>query len=86
MTLPGKLAARTRVPVIAAAGERLPHGRGWRLHIVRLPEPLPDDADAQAALVNHVMESLIRCAPDQYLWGYNRYKRPKNAPPPPPSP
>ena len=86
MTLPGKLAAQTRVPIIAAASERLPHGRGWRLHIMRLPEPLPADPHQQAELVNQIMESLIRCAPDQYLWGYNRYKRPKGAPPPPESP
>ncbi|HEU0229276.1 MAG TPA: lysophospholipid acyltransferase family protein [Burkholderiaceae bacterium] len=85
MTLPGKLAAQTHVPVIAAAGERLPHGRGWRIHVVRLPEPLPADPDHQAALVNQTMEALIRRMPDQYLWGYNRYKQPKGAPPPPPS-
>jgi KDO2-lipid IV(A) lauroyltransferase len=86
MTLPGKLAAQARVPVIVAAGERLPHGRGWRLHVVRLPEPLPDDPHHQAALVNQTMETLIRRIPEQYLWGYNRYKRPKGAPPPPSSP
>lgn len=83
MTLPGKLAAQTHVPVIAAAGERLPHGRGWRVHVLRLPEPLPAGPDQQAELVNQTMEALIRRMPDQYLWGYNRYKRPKGAPPPP---
>lgn len=85
MTLPGKLAAQTGVPILVAAGERLPHGRGWRLHVVRLPEPLPADPIEQAALVNQTMESLIRRMPDQYLWAYNRYKRPKGAPPPPES-
>jgi KDO2-lipid IV(A) lauroyltransferase len=85
MTLPGKLAAQTGVPILVAAGERLPHGRGWRLHVVRLPEPLPADPIEQAALVNQTMESLIRRMPDQYLGAYNRYKRPKGAPPPPES-
>lgn len=86
MTLPGKLAAQGGVPVLVAAGERLPHGRGWRLHVVRLPEPLPAAASDQAALVNQAMESLIRRIPDQYLWSYNRYKRPRGATPPPVSP
>ena len=41
MTLPGKLATQTGVPIILTAGERLPGGRGWRIHYVRVPEPLP---------------------------------------------
>ncbi|MGO4328703.1 lysophospholipid acyltransferase family protein [Cupriavidus sp. 2TAF22] len=83
MTLPGKLAAQTGVPIVLAAGERLPNGRGWRMHYVRLPEPLPPDAPAQAALLNAAMEALIRRFPQQYLWSYNRYKAPPGAPPAP---
>jgi KDO2-lipid IV(A) lauroyltransferase len=81
MTLPGKLAAQTGVAVILTAGERLPHGRGWRIHYVRLPDPLPESAEAQAALINAAMETLIRRFPQQYLWSYNRYKTPRGAPP-----
>jgi len=80
MTLPGKLASQTGVAVILSAGERLPRGRGWRVHHVRVPGPLPDDPAAQAALFNHAMEALIRRFPHQYLWGYNRYKTPTGAP------
>lgn len=80
VTLTGKLAAQTGVPVILCAAERLPRGRGWRLHYVRVPEPLPEDPQAQAALFNQCMETLIRRFPDQYLWGYNRYKTPRGAP------
>jgi KDO2-lipid IV(A) lauroyltransferase len=29
---------------------------------------------------------MVRLLPAQYLWGYNRYKRPAGAPPPPGSP
>jgi KDO2-lipid IV(A) lauroyltransferase len=29
------------------------------------------------------METLIRRFPEQYLWSYNRYKRPDDAPPHP---
>ncbi|MDM9558898.1 MULTISPECIES: lysophospholipid acyltransferase family protein [Bordetella] len=86
MTLPGKLAAQTQVAVIVVAGERLPRGRGWRVHFARVPEPLPADPQAQAALFNAAMEGLIRRIPHQYLWSYNRYKTPRGAPPPPPAP
>src|SRR5690606_33909157 len=36
MTLAGKLALQTGVAVILTAGERLPHGKGWRMHYLRL--------------------------------------------------
>ena len=40
--------------------------------------------DLQAAsAVNQAMEVLIREAPGQYLWGYNRYKGPRRAAPAP---
>jgi lauroyl/myristoyl acyltransferase len=34
----------------------------------------------QAAQINIAMEDLIRRFPQQYLWGYNRYKTPRGAP------
>ncbi|WP_407923266.1 lysophospholipid acyltransferase family protein [Cupriavidus agavae] len=83
MTLPGKLAAQFKVAVILASGERLPRGRGWRLHLMRLPAEMPDNPAAQAALLNDAMETLIRRFPEQYLWSYNRYKTPPGAPPRP---
>ncbi|MGE8619720.1 MAG: lysophospholipid acyltransferase family protein [Achromobacter spanius] len=83
MTLPSKLATQTNVPIILTAGERLPRGKGWRIHYVRVPEPLPADPEAQAALINAAMETLIRRCPQQYLWSYNRYKTPRGAPPAP---
>ncbi|AMD45025.1 lysophospholipid acyltransferase family protein [Bordetella holmesii] len=86
VTLPGKLAGQTRVPIVLCAAQRLPRGQGWQLHFVRVPEPLPDDPQAQATLLNHSMEALIRRCPDQYLWGYNRYKTPRGAPPAPTAP
>src|SRR5690606_35204106 len=83
MTLAGKLAAQTGVAVILTAGERLPRGKGWRIHYLRLPDPFPTDPLEQATLINQTMESLIRRFPEQYLWSYNRYKIPAGAPPPP---
>lgn len=83
MTLAGRLALQTGVAIILTAGERLAGGKGWRIHYVRLPEPLPTDPQALAAAINHAMEQLIRRFPQQYLWSYNRYKIPKDAPPRP---
>jgi len=85
MTLAGKLAAQTGVAVILTAGERLPRGKGWRIHYLRLPDPFPTDPLEQATLINTTMESLIRRFPEQYLWSYNRYKTPAGAPPAPDS-
>lgn len=83
MTLPGKLASQTGASVLIAAGERLPGGKGWRFHLEPLALPLPEDAEGQAALINAAMEKMIRRFPEQYLWGYNRYKAPNGAPPRP---
>jgi Kdo2-lipid IVA lauroyltransferase/acyltransferase len=83
VTLPGKLASLTNAIVIVAACERLSGGAGWRMHYVRAPEPLPADPREQAMLFNQLMESLIVQFPKQYLWGYDRYKRARHAPPPP---
>jgi KDO2-lipid IV(A) lauroyltransferase len=83
MTLAGRLARQTGVAVILTAGERLPAGQGWRIHYLRLPEPLPAEPQALATVINSAMETLIRRFPQQYLWSYNRYKIPKDAPPRP---
>lgn len=86
MTLASKLALQTGVAVILTAGERLPGGKGWRIHYLRLPEPLPSSPQALTASINSAMETLIRRFPQQYLWSYNRYKIPEEAPPRPADP
>ncbi len=70
MTLPERLAQQPGVRVVLAAGERLSGGRGWRIHFEAMDEPATPEA------VNARMEALIRRWPTQYLWSYNRYKRP----------
>jgi KDO2-lipid IV(A) lauroyltransferase len=78
MTLAAKLAARPGSVCLLAFGERLPGGEGYVLHI----RPLPAAVAGESAIrrMNRGLEALIRECPGQYLWGYNRYKRPKGAP------
>jgi len=82
MTLPARLARQFDAIVLFVYGERLPHGRGYRIHLRRLQEPLTGDAGHDAAAINHGLEALIRERPAQYLWGYNRYKAPAGVPSP----
>jgi len=83
MTLPARLARQFDAVVLFVYGERLPHGRGYRIHLRRLEETLSGDAAHDAAVMNRGLEALIRERPAQYLWGYNRYKVPAGAEPPP---
>jgi len=79
MTLAARLVQQTRAVPLIAWGERLPGGDGYVVHVSAFDEPLPADATAQAesaAAVNRAMERLIRQRPQQYLWGYHRYKSP----------
>jgi KDO2-lipid IV(A) lauroyltransferase len=77
MTLSARLAQQTGATVLMAWGERLPWGRGFRVHVQPLRAPLPTDAAQAAGAINQEMEALIRQCPQQYLWGYARYKQPR---------
>ena len=81
MTLAARLVQQTGATLLLAWGERLPRGAGYVVRISVPAGPLPFDAEdaplACATAVNRAMETLIRQRPDQYLWGYNRYKQPR---------
>lgn len=77
MTLPVRLARQTGASVLLAWGERLAWGRGYHVHLRAWEGELPAEAEPAAAQVNAGMESLIRECPSQYLWGYARYKAPR---------
>jgi KDO2-lipid IV(A) lauroyltransferase len=83
MTLTGRLLEASGAVLVFCFAERLPGGAGFRLHLRARDEPLPANRAAAARAVNAGVEELIRLAPSQYLWGYNRYKRPAGAPPAP---
>jgi KDO2-lipid IV(A) lauroyltransferase len=83
MTLTGRLQESSGAALVFCFAERLAGGRGFRLRLRAREEPLPADRAAAALAVNRGVEELVRLAPEQYLWGYNRYKRPAGAPPAP---
>jgi Kdo2-lipid IVA lauroyltransferase/acyltransferase len=76
MTLSARLAQQTGATVLLAWGERLGWGRGYRIRLRPWPGDIPADSAMAAAQVNSQMERLIRERPQQYLWGYARYKEP----------
>ena len=77
MTLSARLAQQTGAAVLLAWGERLGWGRGYRVHLRQWPGEVALQPEAAAAQVNAQMERLIRECPQQYLWGYARYKQPR---------
>jgi KDO2-lipid IV(A) lauroyltransferase len=68
--------------VLLAYAERLHYGAGFHLKLFPLSASLEGDLMQRAAQINRELETLIRQCPEQYLWGYNRYKVPAGAEPP----
>lgn len=96
MTLASRLVQQTDATWLLVAAERLEGGRGWVIRVSAPAEPMPGSsthpcegqdpeevARHAAAVVNQEMERLILSKPDQYLWGYHRYKQPRNPENPP---
>ena len=85
MTLAARL-TETGATSLMAWGERLPGGRGYRLHIRPPLKSFEGATVDRAQQINLEIEALVRECPTQYLWGYNRYKHPGGAEPPPSAP
>ncbi len=83
MTLLVRLQEASGAALVFCYARRLPRGAGYELHLDPLEEPLPPDRGDAVRRVNERVEALVRQCPAQYLWGYNRYKRPPGAPPAP---
>jgi KDO2-lipid IV(A) lauroyltransferase len=80
MTLVGRIAEQTGAAVLLCCAERLPRGRGYRFFAEPILAPRPPESAVRA--LNRSLERLIRRHPEQYLWGYNRYKVPAGVLPP----
>jgi Kdo2-lipid IVA lauroyltransferase/acyltransferase len=76
-TLAPKLARRTDIACFLAYARRLPSGAGYAITLRPYPKSLPDETPVRH--LNRALEELVRECPEQYLWGYNRYKTPRGA-------
>ena len=79
MTLAARLAERPGIRCFLAYGRRLERGRGY--DIVLRPLPERQAGESATRRLNRAIETLVRECPEQYLWGYNRYKTPRGAKP-----
>jgi Kdo2-lipid IVA lauroyltransferase/acyltransferase len=80
MTLPARLQQATGAAIVFCYAERLPRSEGFRMHFRALDAPLPEDRARAARLLNAEIERMVRACPAQFLWGYNRYRRPSRGP------
>jgi len=80
MTLAVKLARQTGATVLLCWCERLPQGQ-FMAHLRALDEPVFLDPQSPVVLgcqaMNDAVERLVSAHPDQYLWGYRRFKTPR---------
>ena len=84
MKLAARLALQSGAPALPVSCERLPHGKGYVVKIWPAVDGLDDldggiKADLLAAVtrINAAIEAIVRSQPGQYLWGYGRYKTPR---------
>jgi Kdo2-lipid IVA lauroyltransferase/acyltransferase len=80
-TLAPKLARRQGVACFLVYAKRQPRGAGYGIVMRPLPSPRAGESDVRH--LNRALEELVRECPEQYLWGYNRYKTPRGAKPKP---
>ncbi|MGA7178972.1 MAG: lysophospholipid acyltransferase family protein [Thiobacillaceae bacterium] len=81
-TLVFRLAQSSGAALFITYAERLSWGRGYHIHIVPVAS-FPDDKQKAAEQLNREVENVVRRIPAQYLWSYQRYKKPGDAPLPP---
>jgi len=70
-----KLARKNNAKVLLTWALRLPKGAGFEIHL----EPVnilseQGTVKEDVALMNKVIESLVKTQPEQYLWNYKRFK------------
>ena len=82
MTLAARL-TESGAAVIMVWAERLPGGAGYHFRLQRPEQPISGTTEARAGQISREIEHLIRQCPEQYLWAYNRYKRPRGVEAPP---
>ncbi|MEI8402984.1 MAG: lysophospholipid acyltransferase family protein [Alcaligenaceae bacterium] len=75
-----RLQKLTGAPIFVMAAQRNGIGKGFTVRYQEIKEPLSDNHEVAATQLNRAMEDMIRLMPTQYLWGYNRYRIPREKP------
>lgn len=80
--LVAKMIRESGSPVLFFFGERLPFGRGYNVHFRAAPPGIySEDLLTSVTAMNAGLEACIREFPEQYWWGYKRFRRqPEGAP------
>ncbi|MDM1292363.1 lysophospholipid acyltransferase family protein [Acinetobacter indicus] len=78
-TLLSKLAAKTQCSVIGLSCLRREDLSGFELYVQTLSAEInAKDLQLSVDTLNKEMERMINVAPEQYLWGYKRFRKVKN--------
>ncbi len=88
MTLAARLALQSGAVLLPVSSERLSGGRGYAIKIWP-PVDLRTDLDGATKAdllsvvtrINAAIEAIVLSQPGQYLWGYGRYKTPRQESP-----
>jgi Kdo2-lipid IVA lauroyltransferase/acyltransferase len=74
-TLVSKLAQKTGCSLVGLSCLRRHDGSGFDVYCDPLPSTLADaDLTVAVSALNQAMQQMIERAPDQYMWGYRRFK------------
>ena len=79
MTLLSRLAQKTQADIIIGYTKRLPGGKGYEIFFDGLAEDAmnqahPPSLEASVTVLNAGLEKSIRQIPEQYQWGYKRFR------------
>ncbi|MGH8505108.1 MAG: lysophospholipid acyltransferase family protein [Stenotrophobium sp.] len=75
-TLIARMVQESGAPVVFMFGERLSWARGYVAHYFDAPEGIYDpDVAISTAAMNQGLEQCVRACPEQYWWGYKRFRR-----------
>ncbi len=75
MSLLPRLAQKTGAQVLFGYAQRLPQGRGYHLHFIPgHPDISHRDLAIAVAALNQGVEQCVRALPEQYQWGYKRFR------------
>lgn len=75
ITMPNRYAKNANAAVIFGSYQRLANGKGYKLLLTPPVENYPSDDDVyDATRYNQFLEQAILANPEQYWWGYKRFR------------